>query len=435
MRKYITTIVLLAVTLLAAGTIDLEQAWEIGLQNNPMLQQREIVSKIAEAEQQIKFGAFLPKLTVNGLYYYVSEQAEISFANLPFGVTMDPVKVGRKDNWDFSAKLTQPVFTGFRIWKDLERAEADHRIAAQARTAAENAIRLQIAAFFYQCEAIRHQISIIDDGIRRANLQKNRVLDLLEAGQVTTLDTLAMSNRVLELVTMRKSAEHEYRIAKARLAEVMAMNEPFTLDFDDKAPISETAALETYQVQALERRVELSMNRDQILKQKLTTRIAESVFYPQIYAQAEYHYGIPGVQMIDAEWDDYYRLGVQMQWQVWDWMESAKKRKQSIHLTEKLELEEDTIANQIMREVTQTWEQLKSLEEQMGLQQQLAAQMELEVRHAENLFQEGNATMIDVRDAEERLTEAQLRLDALMSQLKIYQVQMDYYTGIIGGIK
>ncbi len=433
MRRIAYFVIVLLAVYLSAETMNLEQAWELGLQNNPMLQQRELVGQIAETERKIKFGEFLPKVTVNGLYYYVSEQAEITFDNLPLGLTMDPVKMGSKDNWDFNAKLTQPVFTGFRLMQDFERAKIDQRVAGQAVHLAENALRLQIAAYYYQCEALRHQIAIIDDGIRRANLQKNRILNLLDAGQVTTLDTLEVANRVLELMTMRKSAEHQYRIAMAQLAEVMATDEPFELEFEEQEVMPVIQSLETYRGTALENRVELSMNRENVRKQKLTTRIAESVFYPQIYAQAEYHYGNPGVQMIDPQWDDYYRLGVQMQWQIWDWMESANRRKQSIHLTEKLELEEDVIANRIEREVTQTWEQMRSVEEQMVLQEQLTRQRELEVQHAENLMNQGNATILDVRDAEERLTESKLRLDALRAQMNIYKMQMDYYTGIIGG--
>ena len=433
MRRIVAILLLILAVSLGAGTIDLERAWEIGLENNPMVRQREMLGRIAETERKIRFGEFLPKVTVNGLYYYVSEQPEIGFDNLPLGLTMDPIKVGSKDNWDFSAKLTQPVFTGFRLMKDLERAKADHRIAGQAVHLAENALRLQIAAYYYQCEALQHQIAIIDDGIRRANLQKDRILNLLDAGQVTTLDTLEVANRVLELRTMRKSAEHQYRIAMAQLAEVMATDEPFELSFEEQASFTRMPTLEEFKRTALENRVELRMNRENVCRQKLTTRIAESVFYPQVYAQAEYHYGNPGVQMIDPEWDDYYRLGVQMQWQVWDWMESANRRKQSIHLTEKLELEEDVIANRIEREVTQTWEQMHSVIDQMDLQEQLTSQRELEVRHAENLMKEGNATILDVRDAEERLTESKLRLDALRAQMNIYQMQMEYYTGIIGG--
>ncbi len=432
MKRFWTICIALLIGSLGAESINLERAWQIGLENNPMLGQRDLVSRIADTEQKIKFGELLPKLTVNGIYYYNSELAEISFNKLPLGLTMDPIQVGQHDNWDFNAKLTQPVFTGFRLLNDMKRAQADQRIAGQAAIMAENALRLQIAAYYYQCEALMHQVEIIDDGIRRANLQKDRILYLLDAGQVTTLDTLEIANRVLELRTMRMSAEHQFRIAKAQLAEVMATDEPFELVFEQQSS-QPLQTLDDYRSIALDNRVELSMNRENIRKQKLTTRIAESVFYPQVYAQAEYHYGVPGVQMIDPEWDDYYRLGVQMQWQVWDWMESANRRKQSIHKTEKLELEESAIINQIVREVTQTWEQMRSVEEQMTLQDELTRQRELEVRHAENLMNEGNATILDVRDAEERLTESQLRLDALHAQLNIYRMQMEYYTGIIGG--
>jgi len=78
------------------------------------------------------------------------------------------------------------------------------------------------------------------------------------------------------------------------------------------------SALEIYLQQALENRPELRQIRHQLDSRAYYKKSVEAAYWPQVNAQLTFHYLKPEVEILRDEWTDFFMLGLNLQWDLWD---------------------------------------------------------------------------------------------------------------------
>jgi outer membrane protein TolC len=258
-----------------------------------------------------------------------------------------------------------------------------------------------------------------------------RLRNLLAAGQTTPLDTLEFANHRLELQTSLAANRHQRSILLAQMEELAG------LAFEP-APAAEDPTVlpvdpDGFAAQALTDRPEFAVNAARQEQAAQMRTAALSNLYPQVYANAEYHYGIPGVQVVNPKWDDYYTVGVSAQWCPWDWGQTREKARVAELNRKQLECDRDRLTAQVRREVYEAAEQMNSLAERIHLQNELAAQENLRRDQFQRKYEQGQSTALDLRDAESRATEAECTLARLYAQWEEVRYQLLYVSGTLGG--
>jgi outer membrane protein len=425
-------ILILSSVQVSAQGLTLKDAWQIALQKNLTLQQVEKSIQQAKEEIKIQQNGFLPSIGGSASYHY---QSEIPSLELPFqipGQGPTSIEAGFKNQYDLNVGVQQPIFTGFRTYHLAKAAKEQFQSRLAGKQSTQNRLLLQIGQLFYTIQSNLLQQDIISQSIRRADDQLQRVNSLLTAEQAVPFDTLEIANRKLQQQIQLKNLDNIYHILLSQFNYLLNIDSVRAVH---KVSIESTAlpliSLDDYQKTALEQRPELAQLNFTKKAQSNQIKVFRSNLLPQVYASGSYHYAKPGVNFFKDEWMDYYAVGVNLQWSLWNWGRDYRKVRQARYEYDRLNLQNQELVNQINQQVKETYRYLENVQEQIKLQRKLVDQERKRYQMTEDMYLQGQATPLDLSDAEQRLTEADLLLKEKYMEWYQYHLKMDYVTGTI----
>jgi outer membrane protein len=412
--------------------LTLEEAIRLSLENNLTLMQQEDRIRQAEAELKIQKTGYLPSLNLGSSYNYTSELASLE---LPFsipGVGAVTIDAGTKNRYDLNATINQPLFTGFRIRNLNKAAEQQMKESYSQNQIARNSILLNTHDVYYAAQLNLLQQNILSSSITRGEQDLQLVKNFLQAGQVSPFDTMKVANHVLNLNTQFQSLQHQQIIILSQLAYILNIQSISSIKPVDlkNIPLS-LETFEYYKNAALKSRPELSQIRNQIAAQQYRRNALRSGFLPQVYGQASYHYARPGVNFFKDEWMNYYTIGISLNWELWNWGKTRNQVRQAQYTTSILTTEQEKLIESVKQDMKQAYESLFSDRDQIYMTTKLVDQEKERYRITREKYQQGLATTIDLSDAENSLTVAELQLQQSYINWLKDQVNMRYLTGTI----
>jgi len=411
----------------------LQQLWQTALRNNPAYLSARAEAEKAEHEVSYQKREWLPKLNGQASYSYVSEVPQLE---LPFklaGVSAVQITAGTYRRYDLSASLQQPIFTGGRLRNQVKLAEHGAAASRAQLQAKRNALLLQVGVLYYEVLQSNLQEKVLDAGIARAELHLRRARSLMQAAQATAFDTLEVANRRLSLINRKNQLRNSRKILLARLQRLLKTDTLPTISSRDSLQLmGKLESLRTYLDLAERQRPELKAVREGRSMQQAKLRVVRAAYFPQVFGQFSYHYARPGVNFFRDEWMTYYTAGVGLQWNLWSWGQ-RRIRAQEVELDlRRASLDEQDLRAQIRQQVQEAYYRLQTLADQIRLQDRLVAQERERYRLTQERYQQGQATSMDLSDAEKSLLTAELTQKQFRTQWQMAWLQLDFATGIIG---
>lgn len=413
--------------------LDLNGAFALVKANNLNLKQFETAMRQAQLETGIQKTAYLPTVATAASFNYISELAKLEVPlSLP-GISIPPIEAGVKNQYDLAILVKQPLFTGFRTKNLIRSAKAQEQANAVEKEILLNKLYLQTGQLFYGIQLNRYQRKVLQQSVRRADVQLEKVRNLLQAQQITRFDTLQVANRKLTLQNRILRLRHLEEILLSKFRFLLNTDAPAEIELIrlQQVPLS-LEDLSSYIRIARENRPEL--RKLQALKnaRSFSAKAVRSVRFPQVFASATYHYARPGVNFFKDQWMNYFTAGVNLQWEIWNWRRTKQKTEQVTLGIQKIDLQTQQMIKNIEQEIEEAYKYLISTKEQIMLQKKIVAQEKERYRIAGRKFEQGIATSLDVSDAEKKLTEAELLLQKDYVEWRQHQLQLKYATGLIG---
>jgi outer membrane protein TolC len=414
-------------------TLTLEDAWRIALSNNLSLQQQETLLRQAREETAIQKAGYLPTLSTLATYGYTSEiarfQVPITFPGIP------PVEIeaGTKDHYDVVAQIDQPLFTGFRTRNLVKFASEQFRAQSAQKEATSNQILLQVGMLYYQIQLDYLQQKVLEQAIKRADHHLEKVRSFYRAQQATAFDTLEVGNRKLQLQSQLEKLRDLHPILASKLVHLL--NLEYTPEIPEMSVENTSLTLgdlSEYQSVASSNRPELRQIGLMQRGQSFRVKALKSAYFPQLYASASYHHAKPGVNFFRDEWMDYYTVGLNLRWQLWNWKQDQRQVEKARLDYERLDLQSQQLLLDVRQQVTEAFQQLQTVRRQIELQQQLVAQEGERYRITKENYEQGYATSLDLSTAENTLTSSELTLKQDYIEWLQFRLQLQFATGKIG---
>ena len=417
----------------APGVLALEEAWRIALEKNLTLGQQELLLAQSQEELKIQRAGCLPALSLLGSYGYTSEVAELQMDLAIPGVTPPRIQAGTYDRYDAAVSIDQPIFTGFRIRNQVRASEMQVQAQAARREAYRSQVLLLVGSLYFQTQENELQQQVLEQAAERAGRHLDRTRGFFLAKQATAFDTLEVANRKLELENQLQRLASLHEVLTSKLAHAMNVA---------SVPRVEPVAVETvnlslgemdeYVAQALSERPELKETSSMEKGQLFRARAVRAAQFPQLYANASYHYGRPGVDFFEDEWMDYYTVGVSLRWQVWNWLQDQRQVKKARLDRERLGLQMEQLELDVRQQVTEAYQQLRTARQQIELQRRLVSQERERYRITRENYEQANATSLDLSIAENTLTSAELTLRQDYMEWFRHKLELQFATGRIG---
>ncbi|GEM_PF-2230304 len=440
MKKKLTTLIfLLIVSFVEAQTpLTLDEALQLVRQNNLQLQKQQQKQKIVELETAVKRGQRWPSFDFGVTASYTDEIAKLDIPVEKFGLPLPPnfsrpqVELGGHDRTDLAIGLRQPIFTGGKLRLQIELAQTALESEGTRLALLQQQTAYQTYWLFYQIQSLKKERKIQEASLARLDVQLQQARSLFRAAQVMAYDTLQVFNQALQLQIQLEQNQRDQRLVDLQMARLLNLATVRPLaEIDLRRPPEMRPALDSLKQQALQNRPELSGIRLGQRSAQLSRKLAQATYWPDLGAEAKYHYGKPGLNQATNEWMDYSAIGVNLQWNLWRANQDRHRVEAAEVELNRLTLEERELQRNIDYDVEKGWENAVFAVKQIQLAEKLLAQQQERYRIVSTQQREGVATTNDVIVAEADLTQAELQVQRALVQYYLAQSEILLATGAI----
>jgi outer membrane protein len=400
--------------------LTLDEAVGLALRRNTDLQRQILLSLSSEQDRIIARSAILPQLTfnasaaeqrVNGAQ--VLQGIEVPAAG---GAAASVQRTNYSPLFSSSLRVTQLVFDGGRWWNNLSAAD----LGLQASRAQVDEQRLQVTYLveqrFYELVRAIRQLQVLSDAAQRSRDQADFTQRLFEGGRSTQADVYAArANRDNDEVT-RLGQERTVELARADLSSAIGLDpgSPLTVAEPPNmmAPPGVAPSLADAIQRALAQRPSLKAFALTANQNRKLVSVNRGDYWPAVSLFGQWSRGTTDIDpFLEAPGrNSQASAGVQVAWNIFNgFSTSANVEKAQIQVA----LAENDFASgqrAVANDVEKAIAQLAAARAQSRVAQQAEQTAREGLRLARTRQEVGVGTQLEVRDAELKLTQAQLNL-------------------------
>jgi outer membrane protein len=421
MKKGLLLLLGLASTFTAGRTEEysLQQAVDIALKNNPSIQVSQEKITAAQGQMETVRGNLVPQLSASGSMVRLNSLIGTKTYLLPvmnssYAPTGDIVPMASisqdKIGSTYSGKLTAswPIYTGGKIWQGFQISRLNLRAASESYDSARAAVIFTAKQAYYDMLLAQSALAVTREAVSSIEKHVERVRALYQNGMVSRYDLLRaevqLSNLQPQLIRMQNAGD------LARQSFNMALNRKL------ESPVTLTDSMEYFPVEidsaslvakALDLRPEY---RSLALRQKMVERarlISYSSYQPTVALFTDYSYSKGAGFSSSDDWNKNWDLGVSASWPLFDGGAGLGRIKEARANARQMGLIKQQAEDWIRLEVSAGYLTLKASEKTIFSQQLSVGQAQEALKIAKARYESGQATNLDVLDAQLALTQAQ----------------------------
>jgi outer membrane protein TolC len=408
--------------------LTLEQVFALADQNHVDVQLAELSLQQAAQDEKGSYAGILPRLDFFSSVSRTYARSSGGLVTINGTVQQLPPSDGFvPTTWSAQLAASQNLFDGGKWWTRIAKGHTD-RAAAEAQLAeARLQVHLSVAHFFYEVVRAQRSLEILAVNVERSQQQLERAQALFEAGRGPKSDVFAAQvNLVNDQISVAKQrsavdlARNSLNLALGRPAEVAIDPRPPDLTVKP-APVAAAAA----DAQALGSRPGLNQLRKEIESAGQAVDLAKGDYYPALNAGLAYQRG-PGdfSTVINNPGNDFSATGsINLSWNIFEGRATdvAVQKAELASSTARVNLlkSERSVTEETEKAVRTLSVNLESLE--LAERAQQAASLGLQL--AEERFKAGAASNLEVRDAQQKLTTAELTL--ISNRIDVHLAALD----------
>ena len=384
----------------AAPTLTLKAAIERAFALSPAALRADDEIEAAEAQRVAVKSLVLPRINITGSLIRNSE--EVTFGSVEDSRTILP-----GTDWNAKVTLQQPVYAGRREFRLYYQSKEGITLARDAKRATRDRIALQVIADY--AAAVQAQ-ALIEVERQAASLARKRIAQaqsLFDAGEVTRVDVLRAETAHKAALRRVANAESEAIQARSRLRMALA------IDGGDQAlgALDETTeiGLPVIGAESLEAR---ALTRAEVKQAETNVRIAELEYLKQKGAYLPVVTADMGYirQKSSFPSDSYGYAALRFTVPVFQGGEVGARMRIAAARQHQAEVTLAETRRQATEDVRQSLSLLEVARRTKGLADDQVKAAEAEYAQARDLYEQREATALDLEAAESALAEARRAL-------------------------
>lgn len=413
-----------AASALRADELTLKQAIDLALKHNPGLRSAELRVKAAQGQSQAARGALVPQVMASGTAMRLNSLIDMRAGDVYYlpvlsGTTFSPTgdlvpmagfdiatdKVGNTYAGKLSAQW--PVYAGGRVWQGYQISRLALQSAHQELDTARSGIVLSAKESYYGLLLAQRGLEVVRESDSTIGRHVERVRAMYRRGLVSRLDLLRAEVQKSSLQPQLIRMQNAVELARCRLNLVLdrGLDEP-VIPADSLAyhPVAlDSAAL-----------IESALaNRPELAQVDIARKIADraalvsySGLQPSVVLMADYSYS-KGQGFSGDEWQKNWDVGVAASWNLFDGGSTLGRIKEARSNARRVLLAREQVEDYVRLEVTAGILAVRAWERAIASQEKAVEQSAEALKMAQARYESGQATNLDVLDAQLALTQAQ----------------------------
>jgi outer membrane protein TolC len=415
MKRLLTVLLILPAMLYSQGqSLTLQKAYELAVQNYPLIKQRELIKQTSEYSEENLGKGFLPQINLSGQATY---QSAVTQVKLPApGIFIEPLS---KDQYRIVGDVNQLIYDGGAIKQQkgiqyLSDEVEQQKIEVELYKLKERINQIFLGVLFLdeQLKQVDLVKSDLNNGITRVEAQVNNGVALKSNLNVLKAELLKTDQRAIEIRSSRKGYIDVLSLfINQTLPENIRLEKPVV-----------TGSVLNNDIQRPE--LKLYSTQEKLLGGQY--KVVGSRTKPKASLFFQGGYGRPSLNLFTNDFDFFYTTGLRLNWSIGGFY-TEKREKKIIELNQK--------SIDIQKEVFlfNTNTQLKQQESEFDKLQKLIAtdndiiDLRIKVKDAAKAqLENGVITANDY--LREVNAEDQARLSLITHQIQLLQAQINYQT-------
>ena len=423
--------VLFVFTLLFSNAQDLlllENAMKIALENN--LGVKMTINQKQQAENLANYGnaGLLPKADLNG---GVSLSATNS--NLEFAGGTPPIEDVAAQSLSYNGGLgvSYAVFNGLGSLNTFKKLKSQVDIAGIQLNLNIESTLLQVCNVYYEVARQQQQLRIAKNSLDISRERYERVKVGLEYGTVSSLDVLnaevdmnADSSNVLNMNVGLKNAKRNLNVLLSReVTEQYEVSEVLVVD--------DARTIEAIQQKALNNNTNLLLAQSNISIAEFDQKIQQAFYMPRVSVNASYgyNYSESNASLILSQSSLGFTGGATLAWSLFDGFKKKTAIQNAQIALETNQLKVDEAKLTVERDVLNAFDLFQNSAALLKLEQRSVAAAQLNFDRSKELFNQGQITTTDFRQAQLNLNRAKSRLNTANFTTKMAEIELIRLSG------
>lgn len=420
--------ILLCFPVLGQELLTLQEAIELGLENNYGIKISRNQEAIAGNNNNIGNAGMLPTLSTSGSTSYTSNNTRQKFFS---GDERSGTGAGNT-NLRLGASLNWTAFDGFQMYARKERLELDQ---AQSKVFTKQAMQdlvSQIQTLYYGLVRINQQIDITQQSITLNEDLRNLASGKLQIGTGTNLEVLQTRNRVNADSSALLNLENRFRQNQIAMNRLIGreVNIVFTVPLEiptavlpNLADLINLGLAQNYDLRLLKFDEQIALTQ---------IREARSALYPTVSVNLGYNYNFSraevGFLLSNRTFGP--TAGLSFNYDLFPGRNIRRDIDNATILQENIQLTQSDLQQNIEASLSEQYQNYQAL---IGLESMERKSLEIAQQNtalSRQLYRSGRATNFDVREAILSETQIKDRISEVIFQKKLTEIEIKRLAGI-----
>lgn len=425
-------------------TLTVADAIKLGQENNRALKISSAREEAAAAKAGEAHSMLLPSIKLSASYQRLSDvdPFQVTVPFYPQPIVLAPTVV---NNYTARVSLQQPIFAGFRL---LSNARAADYLATASQFDNKNDkadLSLTVTVAYWTLYQTLETKKFVDENVGRLVTNENDVNNLLKGGLATRNDLLKIR---LQLNTSRLAqidAANDIELAMMNLNNILGLpletriqlaSRPWPPADPVGKPFREGDTVETEQVlisKSLNRRFDIQAMQARLEAAKAGVKAASGNWYPQLFLAGGYTYARPNIrfQPTKDEFKGTWDVGVQMQFDIWNWGATSYQTEYSEAQLVQSELSFEQMKENVSLEVKRQLLGVQRAREKVNVALLGIEQAEENQRTMNDKFKQGLATSTELLDANVSLLQSKTAYTGALVEHEVASAKLSKAVGVM----
>ena len=328
-----------------------------------------------------------------------------------------------------SLNVSMPFYTGGQLEGNIRNRRYGLNAADLTLENTRQTVKYQVIEAYYNVLQQQNIVEVNESAVQMASEQLNLLQTQYEEGAVAYSDVLQMQVQMANYSQNLTSARSGLSVAKSTLLSIIELPEEIEIDLTDQflyKPYEFT--LEECKKYALENRPDLAATIYNVNQAEASVSAAKSGHRPTVTGSASKSISANGA--FQTERSEQWQAGVVLNWSIFDNQVTSANVKAAKSEVERLKANVDAVNKSVTLQVKSAYTHMKAAEENVKATKIAVAQAEESYKIAVVRHVEGVDILLNVTDAQEKLTQAKTNYYTALYQYNLYKAQLEKAMGI-----
>lgn len=390
----------------AQQTITLEYCYALAEKNYPLAKQTALLQEKSNSEIKVIEKGKLPQIDLNAQASYQSDVIQF-----PFQIPNSNIEPPNKDQYRATIDANQLIYNGGNIaankrLKTAELATQQQQIAVSLYT-----LKSRINQNYFSVLLYQEQEKLLLSKVEQLDARLKEVVTGVKYGAVLPASEQILKAELLKLEQQLLETTFERKKAIENLSILISQ------DLDKNVTLTTPNSLVT--PETVSHRPELELFDLQETQLETSKEIISKSNYPKLLGFAQAGYGNPGLNMLDNSFQDFYMVGLKLNWNIFDGGKT-KEKKQAVDISKEIvstEKETFLLNNQLQQKEAES--DINKYESMVHIDTKIIALREMLLQAITSQFQNGAITSSEYITELNNLYEAKINEQVHKIQLSL----------------